>query len=251
MSTLTIGQVAERTGFSTSSLRYYEGIGLVPPAARTAAGYRLYDEATVDRLAFIARAKQLGCTLEEITDLVSVWDGDRCGPVQRRFHELVTAKIAETEQRLQELTRFAGQLQAAATQLGAEPIDGPCDDGCACMAPLPHDRSAPVELGPKPPREDVPIACSLSAEGVHEREREWSGLLAHVERRSPAPGGGVRLAFDAATPLPDLLRLVAAEQDCCRFFSFTVGIDADGTTLDVRAPVEAEPLVTALFGAAA
>ena len=84
MSTLTIGQVAERTGFSASSLRYYEGIGLVVPAARTDAGYRLYDEAAVGRLAFIARAKQLGCTLEEITDLVSIWDGERCGPVQRR-----------------------------------------------------------------------------------------------------------------------------------------------------------------------
>ena len=85
MSTLTIGQVADRTGFSTSSLRYYEGIGLVVPAGRSDAGYRMYDASVLTRLSFVARAKQLGCTLEEITDLLAVWDQDSCGPVQRRF----------------------------------------------------------------------------------------------------------------------------------------------------------------------
>ena len=96
MSTLTIGQVAERTGFTASALRYYEGLGLVMPTTRTDAGYRLYGDDTVHRLAFIARAKQLGCSLDEITDLLAIWDGDRCAPVQRRFHELVTEKIGAT-----------------------------------------------------------------------------------------------------------------------------------------------------------
>ncbi|MDQ1466938.1 MAG: hypothetical protein QOH10_1353 [Actinomycetota bacterium] len=77
MSTYTIGEVAERTGFSTSSLRYYEGIGLVAPATRTESGYRVYDDQTLSRLAFIARAKQLGCSLAEITDLAGIWDGER------------------------------------------------------------------------------------------------------------------------------------------------------------------------------
>lgn len=150
MSTMTIGQIAERTGFTASSLRFYEGIGLVAPAARTDAGYRLYDESTVGRLGFIARAKQLGCTLEEITDLVSVWDGDQCGPVQRRFHDLVTAKIAETEQRLAELTEFAGQLQAAAAQLSTDPTDGPCGDDCACVTQTGAATVTPIALGSKP-----------------------------------------------------------------------------------------------------
>ena len=65
MSTYTIGEIADRSGFSASSLRYYEGIGLVEPASRTASGYRLYNDGSLDRLAFIARAKQLGCTLDE------------------------------------------------------------------------------------------------------------------------------------------------------------------------------------------
>jgi DNA-binding transcriptional MerR regulator len=54
--TYTIGEVAERTGFSASALRYYEDIGLVTPAARSDAGYRLYDDRVLSRLAFVARA---------------------------------------------------------------------------------------------------------------------------------------------------------------------------------------------------
>ena len=111
--TLHIGEVAERTGFATSALRYYEGIGLVVPSSRTAAGYRIYDDHSLDRLAFIARAKQLGCSLEEITDLVDLWDGNRCGPVQRTFHDLVTTKLADAERQIAELTALADQLIAA------------------------------------------------------------------------------------------------------------------------------------------
>src|SRR5438445_8516219 len=47
MSTYTVGEVADRSGFSTSSLRYYEGIGLVAPATRTESGYRVYDDQTL------------------------------------------------------------------------------------------------------------------------------------------------------------------------------------------------------------
>lgn len=132
--TYTIGQVAERSGFSASALRYYEGIGLVEPSTRTGSGYRLYDDASLARLAFIARAKQLGCTLEEITDLVGIWDGGRCGPVQRRFHHLVTDKLADTERQIAELTMLRDQLVDAARHLDGPAVDGPCSAECACLA---------------------------------------------------------------------------------------------------------------------
>ena len=134
MSTYTIGETAERSGFSASALRYYEGIGLVEPATRTDAGYRLYDDETLARLSFIARAKQLGCSLEEITDLVAIWDGERCAPVQRRFHELLTGKIADAQRQIDELTALVGQLHEAASHLAGPAIDGPCSIECACMA---------------------------------------------------------------------------------------------------------------------
>jgi DNA-binding transcriptional MerR regulator len=134
VSTYTIGEAAERSGFSASALRYYEGIGLVRPAERTDAGYRLYDDDTLARLSFISRAKQLGCRLEEITDLVGIWDGERCGPVQKRFHDLVTTKLAETQRQIAELTVLADQLRHAAAQLAGPALDGPCSESCACLA---------------------------------------------------------------------------------------------------------------------
>ena len=81
---LKIKEVADASGFTAATLRYYEQIGLLPEASRTPAGYRMYDQRTLDRLAFIARAKQLGCSLEEITGLTTAWDGGQCGPIQDR-----------------------------------------------------------------------------------------------------------------------------------------------------------------------
>jgi MerR family transcriptional regulator, copper efflux regulator len=130
----TIGEIAERSGFSPSALRYYEGIGLVEPSTRTGSGYRVYDDTSLARLAFIARAKQLGCTLDEIRDLVDIWDGERCGPVQRRFHDLVTDKLADTERQIMELTVLRDELRHAAGQLSSPPTDGPCSAECACLA---------------------------------------------------------------------------------------------------------------------
>ena len=133
VSTYTIGEVADRSGFTASALRYYEGIGLVEPTTRTTAGYRLYDDTTISRLAFIARAKQLGCSLEEITDLVGIWDGEQCSPVQRRFHELITTKLADAEHQIAELTGLVDQLRDAAGRLAGPASDGPCDETCACL----------------------------------------------------------------------------------------------------------------------
>ena len=130
----TIGQVAEQSGFSTSALRYYEGIGLLAPSGRTAAGYRLYDDDALAQLAFIARAKQLGCSLEEIVDLVDIWTGQRCGPVQHRFHDLVTDKLDEVQRQIAELSAFSEQLRHVAAQLAGPASDGPCTDACACLA---------------------------------------------------------------------------------------------------------------------
>ena len=108
-----ISQLAERTGFSASTLRYYEQAGLLPNTARTPGGYRSYDDRAVGRLRFIARAKQLGLPLEEIRNLASVWDAGDCAPVQDRLAALLTSKIEEVRDRVAELTAFGDQLAAA------------------------------------------------------------------------------------------------------------------------------------------
>ena len=128
-----IAEVAQRTGFTTPTLRYYEEIGLLPPAERTPAGYRLYDDRAIERLTFIARAKQLGCTLEEITELTQAWDMNECAPIKHRLRDLVAAKLVETEARIAELTTLARDLRSTALVLESAPLSGPCDDTCGCV----------------------------------------------------------------------------------------------------------------------
>lgn len=243
MGSYTIGQVAQRSGFPATALRYYEGIGLVPPAGRSTAGYRLYDDRTLARLGFIARAKQLGCTLEEITELVDVWDGDRCAPVQRRLHQLVTGKLHDADRRIAELTELTGQLRTAATQLAGEPIDGPCDDACACL----HEPAATVEVSLGTKLDEVPIVCTLGQGEVQDRLDAWAELLGRATRRLPSASGGVRVEFDDVD-LAALATLIAAEQACCAFFRFAITVDARGVALEVDAPDDARDLVTGLFG---
>ena len=108
-----IKEVAARTGFPAATLRFYDEIGLAPAPERTAAGYRRYDDASLQRLAFIARARQLGCSLDEIRQLAGAWDGGTCGPVQDQLRDLVVARVADTRQRITELTALADDLQRA------------------------------------------------------------------------------------------------------------------------------------------
>src|SRR4051794_13011174 len=132
MDELSISEVAERTGFTTSALRYYDQTGLGSPN-RTAAGYRRYDDHHVERLRFIGRAKGFGLSLDEITELLTLLDQDRCAPVHDRLRGLVDAKISDAQSRIVELVAFTGELRHVAAALGRhEPDDGPCDDTCGC-----------------------------------------------------------------------------------------------------------------------
>jgi MerR family copper efflux transcriptional regulator len=160
-----IKDIASRSGFSAATLRYYEDIGLLPESTRTPAGYRLYDDRTIERLAFIARAKQVGCTLDEIADLSLAWDGGQCGPVQDRLRSLVAAKLAGAQQQIVELMTLTAELQRAAATLELHRPDGPCDDQCGCVGDTGLDQPhAPqvVSLVTKPASSgDPPIASAL------------------------------------------------------------------------------------------
>ena len=251
-----IKDIADRSGFTAATLRYYEEIGLLPEVTRTPAGYRLYDDHTLERLAFIARAKQLGCTLDEIADLTVAWDGGRCGPVQDRLRAVVADKLATAQQQIIELTTLTTELQQASNTLEMHRPDGPCDDNCGCVAD--SSRSAEVvarqrvALGKKPDHEDVavPIACTLGSQSMRRRLDEWQRLLEHVVHREPIDNG-LRATFGAATPLDELMRLAAAEQDCCQFFTFAITVDTRGVALEVQAPDDALTVLHSLFGTSA
>jgi MerR family transcriptional regulator, copper efflux regulator len=251
---LRIKEVADASGFTTTALRYYEQIGLLPEALRTAAGYRMYDQRTLDRLAFIGRAKELGCSLEEISGLTTAWDGGRCGPIREQLRELVAGKIAAAQHQLGELITLTSELQHAATALERHRPDGACDSDCGCIndpdvTNRPGATAQAIGMSTKPavPGEPV-IACTLSAGSISGRITDWRSLLAHVERREQIDGG-VRSVFTASVPTDELVRLVAAEQDCCRFFQFAITFDTRGVALEVRAPADAQPIIESMFGA--
>lgn len=263
-----IAEVSRLTGFTPTTLRYYEDAGVLAPPERTAAGYRTYDDRAVERLRLVARAKELGCTLEEIGGLVEAWDAGDCGPVKHRLRSLVHAKVGEVERHVAEQVAFAAQLRETAANLAGRPVDGPCDDSCGCTSAVPaEDDPVPIEAsgcgadcgcgasGPEsvamvPSSEASPIECSLDRSDVQARIGEWQALLTAVDHREVIPNG-VRLSFGDAAPLMEIARLAGAEFECCPFFSFTLSIDARGVALSVTAPTDGQVLIESVFGAAA
>jgi len=106
-----IGELARRAGTSARTLRFYEQAGLLPAPLRTPSGYRDYDDAAVDRLAFVRAAQAAGLTLAEIREVVAVREaqGPPCahvvGLLDRHADEL-DARIAELEATRAEVRRL-------------------------------------------------------------------------------------------------------------------------------------------------
>jgi MerR family Zn(II)-responsive transcriptional regulator of zntA len=141
---LRIGELAAELGLNPKTIRYYEGIGLLPAPQRTEAGYRLYGPADRERLAFIRKARAIGLTLEEIGELLALRrDGEPpCG----HLAELVDQKLAAVDAQLRALADFRHEL----VSLREEATATCCDDGhiCAVIEHHAHHATpdAPVPL---------------------------------------------------------------------------------------------------------
>jgi MerR family transcriptional regulator, copper efflux regulator len=243
-----IAEVATLAGVSAATLRYYEQIGLLPEASRTSSGYRMYDHSVVDRLAFISRAKQLGCSLEEIADLRVAWDGGVCGPIQDRLRGLVASKLEVATAEIAALRTLSDELRSAAEALERHRPVGSCDDECGCLPVVATATTTAVALGRKPvTANDIPIACTLSPHAAKDRLAEWQQLFDTSILSRSSIAGGMHLSFHASIDATELMRLAVAEQDCCRFFSFAITVDHRGVGLDIVGPTETlEPLFGAL-----
>ncbi|MFO0799433.1 MAG: heavy metal-responsive transcriptional regulator [Gemmataceae bacterium] len=107
MTAMKIGEVAKRSGTGIETIRFYEREGLLPPPQRRPSGYRQYDEATVERLDYIRRAKELGFTLAEVRELLELSSAaSDCEHVRQRAE----AKIADIEGRIRSLRQMRRSL---------------------------------------------------------------------------------------------------------------------------------------------
>lgn len=130
MQTLTISALAKKAGVGIDTVRYYERSGLLPEPSRRASGYRDYSSDAVDRLRFIRRAKELGFTLEEIGELMSL--SRQCENGVKGVKASAEAKLKVVEDKLRELQRIRRGLQKL---IAACPGHGRLDE-CPIIAAL-------------------------------------------------------------------------------------------------------------------
>ena len=131
-SLLTVAEVGRLTGLTRKALRHYETLGLVQPAARSDAGYRLYDEEALRRIELVNRAKVLGLSLSEADEFIHVAEGC-CGENHPQLAALVRGKLAETEQRIEELRSLGDTLRGVLDRLAATEGQHRCEETlCTC-----------------------------------------------------------------------------------------------------------------------
>ena len=139
---LRIGQVSQKTGLSVDAIRYYEKEGLLLRPVRTSGGYRMYSAPEVADLEFIQRAQQLGFSLSEIRELLSIQrhPHEACADVR----ELIAQKLVVVRQRIAELQRLEAGLLDALTRCGkALRAKGKHRESC----PVLHDMAAGSRFG--------------------------------------------------------------------------------------------------------
>ncbi|HEK4047341.1 TPA: Cu(I)-responsive transcriptional regulator [Pseudomonas aeruginosa] len=107
---MNIGEASKASKVSAKMIRYYEQIGLIPPADRNDSGYRAYSQDDVHRLHFIRRARDLGFSVAEITDLLGLWNDKsrRSADVKR----LAQQHISELDRRIASMLEMAETLKA-------------------------------------------------------------------------------------------------------------------------------------------
>lgn len=130
---LTIGEVARRTGFSVKALRFYERRGLLPAAGRSPGGFRLYTDADLHRLEFIRQAKALGLSLAQIRQLVVTARQQTCPMTRPLLLHVLGERIRQTSRQMEALTWLRGELRRRRRALRRRP---PTDHGrgyCACF----------------------------------------------------------------------------------------------------------------------
>ncbi|HJV68283.1 Cu(I)-responsive transcriptional regulator [Ideonella sp.] len=106
---MNIGEAAKVSGVSAKMIRHYESVGLFPEAQRTEAGYRQYTDKEIATLRFIRHSRDLGFSIEQIRELLGLWQNRR--RPSRQVKALAQAHLHELDQKLQELQAMKATLE--------------------------------------------------------------------------------------------------------------------------------------------
>ena len=158
---MNIGQAASASGVSARMIRHYERVGLLSEAARSGAGYRQYSDRDVHTLRFIRQSRELGFSIEQIRELLALWQNRR--RPSRQVKALARAHLQELEQKLRQLQAMKASLEHLVSccsgddwpdcpildSLAGEPlVSGPTEGASvpAHGAPLQPGRPAPRRI---------------------------------------------------------------------------------------------------------
>ena len=139
---LSIGALAQRTGFNVYALRYYEEVGLIPPAMRRPSGHRVYDEKVQEVLTLIRQCRDFGFSIEETRALVALSTSDESDCAEAR--DIAQVHLDAVRTKLNELQNLERSLAKFVKACSDECIGGPAPQ-CTTLKDLSLSASASAQ----------------------------------------------------------------------------------------------------------
>ena len=127
---MLIHELAKQTGVPAKTIRYYESIGLLPRPKRSANNYRQYAPAEAERLRFIASARSLGFSLDDVAEILAARD-DGIAPCQRVL-DAIAHRLAEVDRRIADLLALRDSLRQLQSEGAILPRDDVQGEHCVC-----------------------------------------------------------------------------------------------------------------------
>lgn len=144
---MLIHELARETSVSTKTIRFYESVGLLPKPKRSANNYREYESADVERLRFIASARRLGFSLEDVSETLSARDRG-IAPCQRVL-DAIAEELNQIDRRIADLLTLRDALNQLHTQGEILPLDDVRGEHCICylLKTYPNSNQVTIEKG--------------------------------------------------------------------------------------------------------
>jgi DNA-binding transcriptional MerR regulator len=141
---MKIGEVAAQSGVPAKTIRFWEEQRLLPEPSRTAAGYRLYEASTIERLTFVRHAQAAGLALDQIRQVLDIGDSG-AAPCQH-VSDLIAGRLVDVDARIAELVATRDHLRVLAQRAAAQdPAE--CHGYCSILRSKPADSGRPGRLG--------------------------------------------------------------------------------------------------------